>query len=44
MPRSPNLGEDNQDIFTTHSTHLRDTIGDQFYHTTGNLSEPAVMG
>jgi recombinational DNA repair ATPase RecF len=38
----PRLGEDNQYIFTTHSTHLRDTIGDQFYHATGEITEPAV--
>jgi hypothetical protein len=38
----PRLGEDNQYFFTTHSTHLRDTIGDQFYHATGELTEPAV--
>jgi hypothetical protein len=29
------LGEDNQYIFTTHSTHLRDTIREQFYYATG---------
>jgi hypothetical protein len=38
------LGEDNQYFFTTHSTHLRDTIGDQFFHATGDMTEPAVMG
>ncbi len=36
------LGEDNQYIFTTHSTHLRDTIGDQSYHATGEITEPAA--
>jgi hypothetical protein len=30
------LGEDNQLIFTTHSTHLRDTLQEPF-HTTGDL-------
>lgn len=40
----PRLGEDNQYFFTTHSTHLRDTIAEQFCHMTGDLSEPAVMG
>ena len=40
----PSLGDDNQYIFTTHSTHLRDTIGEQFYHMTGEISEPAVAG
>ena len=40
----PRLGENNQYFFTTHSTHLRDTIADQFCHMTGDLSEPAVMG
>jgi hypothetical protein len=39
----PRLGEDNQYIFTTHSTHLRDTIADQFYHATGDVAQPAVM-
>jgi predicted ATPase len=38
----PSLGEDNQYIFTTHSTHLRDTIGDQFYHATGEITDHAV--
>jgi energy-coupling factor transporter ATP-binding protein EcfA2 len=33
----PKLGEDNQVIFTTHSTHLRDTIHEDFYHCTGDL-------
>lgn len=32
------LGDDNQFIFTTHSTHLRDTIHDDFYHCTGELT------
>lgn len=40
----PRLGEDNQYFFTTHSTHLRDTIADQFCHMTGDVAEPAVMG
>jgi hypothetical protein len=38
----PGLGEDNQYIFTTHSTHLRDTIGEQFYHATGEITDHAV--
>jgi energy-coupling factor transporter ATP-binding protein EcfA2 len=40
----PSLGEDNQVLFTTHSTHLRDTIRDQFYHSTGELSNPTPTG
>ena len=36
------LGEDNQYFFTTHSTHLRDTIAEKSYYATGALSEPAV--
>ncbi len=36
------LGDDNQYFFTTHSTHLRDTIGDKFYHATGELTDHAV--
>jgi energy-coupling factor transporter ATP-binding protein EcfA2 len=36
------LGDDNQHIFTTHSTHLRDTIREQFYYATGELSNPAA--
>jgi energy-coupling factor transporter ATP-binding protein EcfA2 len=32
------LGDDNQHIFTTHSTHLRDTIREQVYHTTGEIA------
>ncbi len=35
------LGDDNQYFFTTHSTHLRDTIGDQFYYATGELTNHA---
>ncbi len=31
------LGEDNQFLFTTHSTHLRDTIRDELFHSTGEL-------
>jgi len=31
------LGTDNQIIFTTHSTHLRDTIRDPIYSTTGEF-------
>lgn len=38
------LGEDNQYFFTTHSTHLRDTIRDEFYHATGDLSQPVAIG
>ncbi len=38
----PRLGEDNQYIFTTHSTYLRDTIAEQFYHATGDVALPAV--
>jgi predicted ATP-dependent endonuclease of OLD family len=38
----PRLGEDNQYIFTTHSTYLRDMIADHFYHATGEVSQPAV--
>jgi AAA domain, putative AbiEii toxin, Type IV TA system/AAA ATPase domain len=34
------LGDDNQYFFTTHSTHLRDTIREQFYYATGELSTP----
>ncbi|MFI5387307.1 MAG: AAA family ATPase [Fimbriimonadales bacterium] len=34
------LGDDNQHIFTTHSTHLRDTIEEQFYYATGEISNP----
>ncbi len=33
------LGDDNQFIFTTHSTHLRDTIRDEVYHSTGELDD-----
>jgi predicted ATPase len=36
------LGDDNQFLFTTHSTHLRDTIRDEFYHCTGELDSAAV--
>jgi hypothetical protein len=36
------LGDDNQHIFTTHSTHLRDTIREEFHHATGEISSPAV--
>lgn len=36
------LGDDNQYFFTTHSTHLRDTIGDQFYYATGELTDHAI--
>ena len=36
------LGNDNQHIFTTHSTHLRDTIQEDFHHATGELSSPQV--
>jgi AAA15 family ATPase/GTPase len=32
------LGNDNQIVFTTHSSHLRDTIREQFFHSTGELS------
>jgi predicted ATPase len=33
------LGDDNQILFTTHSTHLRDTIREPFYHCTGELED-----
>ncbi|MHB1555996.1 MAG: AAA family ATPase [Isosphaeraceae bacterium] len=36
------LGDDNQYFFTTHSTHLRDTIGDRFYYATGELTDHAI--
>jgi len=36
------LGDDNQHIFTTHSTHLRDTIEEQFYYSTGEISNAAA--
>ncbi len=39
----PRLGDDNQYFFTTHSTHIRDTLSDGFCYMTGKLSEPAVM-
>jgi hypothetical protein len=37
------LGDENQHFFTTHSTHLRDTIEQQFYYATGEISEPAAV-
>ena len=39
----PRLGDDNQYFFTTHSTHIRDTLSDGFCYMTGKLAEPAVM-
>ena len=36
------LGDDNQYIFTTHSTHLRDTLREQFYHSTGEISAASL--
>jgi predicted ATP-dependent endonuclease of OLD family len=38
----PDLGDDNQHIFTTHSTHLRDTIREQFYYATGEIASHPV--
>ena len=39
------LGFDNQVLFTTHSTHLRDLIRGNFVHCTGELGdEPAAKG
>lgn len=37
------LGTDNQVFFTTHSTHLRDLIGGDFLHCTGELGDAAVV-
>lgn len=37
------LGLDNQVFFTTHSTHLRDLIGGDFFHCTGELGDNAVV-
>ncbi len=36
------LGDDNQFLFTTHSTHLRDTIRDEFHHCTGEFDTSTV--
>lgn len=36
-----NLGDENPCIFTTHSTHLRDTIREQSY-STGDLSSSSI--
>jgi len=36
------LGSDNQILFTTHSTHLRDLIRGQLFHTTGELGDKVV--
>lgn len=36
------LGFDNQILFTTHSTHLRDLIRGNFVHCTGELGDEAV--
>ena len=35
------LGDENQCVFTTHSTHLRDTIREKCY-STGELSSPTI--
>jgi energy-coupling factor transporter ATP-binding protein EcfA2 len=37
-----NLGVNNQVFFTTHSTHLRDLIHDDYFHCTGELGEGSV--
>jgi hypothetical protein len=39
----PQLGSDNQFLFTTHSTYLRDSIRDDFMHCTGDLGEEAYV-
>lgn len=36
------LGFDNQVFFTTHSTHVRDLIGTDFFHCTGELGDKAL--
>lgn len=36
------LGVDNQILFTTHSTHVRDLIQGEFFHCTGDRGEKAV--
>lgn len=36
------LGDDNQFIFTTHSTHLRDSLREEFHHCTGELDTSTV--
>jgi predicted ATPase len=38
------LGNDNQMIITTHSSHLRDSIGMKMVHVTGQLDDAAVTG
>lgn len=37
-----NLGTNNQIFFTTHSTHLRESIHGDFYHCTGELGDESV--
>lgn len=37
------LGLDNQVFFTTHSTHIRDMLGGDFFHCTGELGDRALV-
>lgn len=37
-----NLGTNNQIFFTTHSTHLRESMHRDFYHCTGELGDESV--
>lgn len=37
------LGLDNQVFFTTHSTHVRDLVGGDFFHCTGEIGDGALV-
>jgi recombinational DNA repair ATPase RecF len=38
------LGDDNQFLFTTHSTHLRDVVRERFHYATGEIGPAPVAG